>query len=307
MAPREVTKSIQQKVLKTYCDNMESLSKAKQFHFNSRLFLWTQESCYEKRLISLKDFFLENIEEILENVKNPVAEHSRRFLHQRQFALEKYPWITQYNALLFKWLFLKTIFRVDIRERVLLAIPKDILQFYAKTLLNDPHSLIALSTLGINFLYLTRGILQDSTLFHPENLLHIAEKHYPDTNEYAELSLYYFTHCIIGESEFYNKKPLQENTDIYQSMIYLCEEILEKHFPIISLDNKVEFLVAAKLCQTQSALLKAIQEECVENFSKKLGYIRDSRRATKTESLSSEEHRNVLYIMSNLEFTAHSS
>lgn len=129
MSSREVTKSIQQKVLKTYCDNMESLSKTKQFHFNSRLFLWTQESYYEKRLISLKDFFLENIEEILENIKNPVAEHSRRFLHQRQFALEKYPWIIQYNALLFKWLFLKTIFGVDIRERVLLAIPKDTLQF----------------------------------------------------------------------------------------------------------------------------------------------------------------------------------
>ncbi len=72
MSPREVAESTQQKVLRTYCDNMESLSKAKQFHFNSRLFLWTQEPYYEKRLISLKDFFLENIEEVIENVKTPL-------------------------------------------------------------------------------------------------------------------------------------------------------------------------------------------------------------------------------------------
>lgn len=304
MQPQKKTSSIAQKVLKTYEKNVDSFPKRKQFHFNSRMFLWTRKLRYKKRIVSLKlkETLLENFEEVMENAKRPTVEYPKRFLLQRKSALEKYPWVTQYNTLLFKWLFLEILFRTNIRKKVFLTISKETLRSCARTLLSDPVSLIALSTFGINFLYLTRGILQDTNIFHPKELLEIAKKYYPNTEEYAELSLYFFTHCIIGESRFY-KNPIQNNIDVYVDMIRIAEKILNKHFASVSLDNKVEFLVAVELCRTKSNLFERIQKECERNFSEKLGQVREPRKPIEKQTLSSEEHRNVLYIMSNLKFS----
>lgn len=304
MQPQKNTSLIAQKVLKTYEKNIDSFSKSKQFHFNSRIFLWTRKPRYKKKILSLKlkETLLENLGEVMENAKRPTVEYPKRFLSQRKSALEKYPWVTRYNTLLFKWLFLEILFRTNIRKEVFLTIPKETLRSCAKTLLNDPPSLIALSTFGINFLYLTRGILRDADIFHPKELLKIAIEQYPNTQEYAELSLYFFTHCIIGESRFY-KNPIQNDIDVYVDMIRTAEKTLNKYFESVSLDNKVEFLVTAELCHTKSILFKRIQKECEQNFSEELGYIREPRKATEKQTISNEEHKNVLYIMSNLKFS----
>lgn len=301
MAPKKQAESIAQKVLSSYTRNMSFLSEKKQLHFNSRMFLWTRKTIYKENVFAQKKILLANLDASLENSKSLVPEYPKRFLSLRKSALDKYPWIIRYNAILFKWLFLTTLFKIDIRERVLETLPEETLQGNARLLLNDPLSLISLSTFGINFLYLTRGILQSEKLFHPRHLLDIAKNHYPKTQEYAELELYYFTHCIIGESQFYNK-PVRSNIKLYADMIAASEEIIEKYFTYVSLDNKVEFLVAAKLCRTKSFLSERIQRECEENFSEKLWCITEPRRPIEKQNLSNEEHRNVLYIMSNLEF-----
>lgn len=302
MIPRTRMESTTQKVLLSYKEKITSLSAKKQFHFNSRMFLWTKEMYYKKRVILLKDTLLENLDESLENTKNPTAEYSKKFLPLRKSALEKYPWIIRYNVVLFKWLFLKTIFKDDIRKKILSTISEKTLREYAQSLLNDPPSLIMLSTFGINFLYLTRGILQDKNLFHPKQFLDMATKYYASISEHVELELYFFTHCIIGESQFYDK-PVQNNIKVYADMIRASEKILGKHFATISIDNKVELLVAAELCHIKSVLFEKIQKECEENFSEKLGFISEPRKPIEKQNLGDEEHRNVLYIMSNLKFS----
>ncbi len=302
MAPKKKVESIAQKVLSFYIKNMALLSENKQFHFNSRMFLWTRETIYKENIPTLKKVLLGNLDASLENSKSPAFEHPKRFLSLRKNALEKYPWITRYNAVLFKWLFLNTLFKEDIREKILKTLPEKTLQESAQLLLNDPLSLISLSTFGINFLYLAQGILRNENLFHPKQLLDIAKEYPVDTQEYAELELYYFTHCIIGESRFYNK-PVKSNIDVYIDMLTVSEEIIKKYFDFVSIDNKVEFLVATKLCLEKSSLSERIQRECEENFSERLGYITEPRRPIEKQNMTNEEHRNVLYIMSNSEFS----
>lgn len=303
MALKQKAESIVvQKVLSSYIRNMALLSENKQFHFNSRMFLWTRKTIYKENIFALKKVLLENLDASLENSKNPTPEYPKRFLSMRKNALEKYPWILRYNTVLFKWLFLNTIFKEDIREKILETIPEKILQENALTLLHDPLSLVSLSTFGINFLYLTRGILHSENLFHPKQLLDITKEYPIDTHEYAELRLYYFTHCIIGESQFYNKS-VKSKVDTYIDMLTASEEIIKKYFDFVSIDNKVEFLVATKLCLKKSSLSERIQRECEENFSERLGYITEPRRPIEKQNMNNEEHRNVLYVMSNSEFS----
>ena len=302
MAQKKKVEPIAQKVLSSYIRNMALLSENKQFHFNSRMFLWTRKTIYKENIFALKNVLLENLDASLENSKNPIPEYPKRFLSLRKNALEKYPWIIRYNAVLFKWLFLNTIFKEDIREKILETLPEKILQEKTHLLLHDPLSLISLSTFGINFLYLTRGILHNENLFHPKQLLNVTKEYPINTHEYAELRLYYFTHCIIGESQFYNKS-VKSNVDIYINMLTASEEIIKKYFDFVSIDNKVEFLVATKLCLKKSSLSERIQRECEENFSEKLGYITEPRRPIERQNMNNEEHRNVLYIMSNSKFS----
>ncbi len=147
--------------------------------------------------------------------------------------------------------------------------------------------------------------MRNQNLFHPKQLLDITKECPINTQEYAELELYYFTHCIIGESQFYNK-PVKSNVDVYIDMLTTSEEIIKKYFNFVSIDNKVEFLVTTKLCLEKSYLSERIQRECEENFSERLGCITEPRRPIEKQSLSNGEHRNVLYIMSNSEFSAKS-
>jgi hypothetical protein len=292
-----------QKVLDSYEKNMSSLSNGKQFHFNSRMFLWTRKAYYKKKVSALEKTLLDNLDEVMESAKNPTAEYPKKFLAQRKKAIEKYPWITRYNTLLFKWLFLKTIFKKNIRKKVLATISEETLRKCVRMLLNDPLSLTMLSTLGINFLYLTRGILQERELFSPRELFNIATENYANTENHAELKLYFFTHCIIGESQFY-KRRIRNDVKTYIAMIRASEETLEEHFDSIPIDNKVEFLVTTKLCQIKSVFFNRIQEECEKNFSEDVGFIREPRRPMEKQTLSDAEHRNVLYTMSNLRFSA---
>lgn len=83
-------------------------------------------------------------------------------------------------------------------------------------------------------------------------------------------------------------------------MLILAENLLEKYFESISIDNKVEFLVAAKICNFHSRLFEKIQLECQNNFSISTGFIREPRKSLEKQNISNSEHRNVLYIMSNI-------
>lgn len=288
---------LHQKILETYLKNSQLLKLGKRFHFYSRMFLWTNSAPYKAALDSLETFFNEDLKVSIEKAKNPSIRYPKKFQELRKESIEKYFWITSYTALLFKWLFFRTIYKKDIKNEVLSVASEDTLLTLAEDILNDPTALARLSTISVNFLYLVRGVTQQN-IFNPHRLLEKVLPEYSDTQLYSELSLYFFTHCVIGESEFY-LHPIQRNLDVYTNMLKKSEGIIMQHFDSVSIDNKVEFLVASKLCNRDSALFERIQEECKQNFSPELGYITEPRKLAQDQDIDSSEHRNALCIMSN--------
>lgn len=85
-------------------------------------------------------------------------------------------------------------------------------------------------------------------------------------------------------------------------MIKLCEDIILKNYFSISLDNKFEFLVCAKMLNYKSVVEKTILGEAdrslslVGNFL--VSKLNDSRGIL-GQNLLDAEHRNALYIMAN--------
>ena len=81
------------------------------------------------------------------------------------------------------------------------------------------------------------------------------------------------------------------------------EEIIRKNYFSISLDNKVEFLVCCKLCGFQTMLEEIIQDEASKSLAEVGNFIVDKMNVKKklaNNQFLISEHRNVLYIMSNL-------
>lgn len=277
----------------------------KKFHYLSRMYLWTKEDHYKKGLMKEKERYTHK-----QIDRNKIPDLSQKTLvtekqQLRDPHVRKYD-ILFYNGLLFKHLFSKTIYNVDISDEILSQVPaEEFLDVYHR-LIQDTPALIALSTHAINFIYNLQFLLAVKNIelpdFNPQRLVDIAS----DENNYTSnlatrlnLHMYFLTHMIIGASRFY-AEPVQN--PFYMRVIMDAEKILQENYAEFTLDHKAEFLVCTKLCNYQSPLAERIFEECVRSVKETANIIVDSKPST-PQCFSNSEHRNVLALMAYIGYT----
>ncbi|EKE25388.1 MAG: hypothetical protein ACD_5C00179G0001 [uncultured bacterium] len=274
----------------------------RRFHFASRLFLWKNDTFSKEKLNKLKAEYIGlNHEEHEKIIENLLAEESivdrMLFRAQREKYFLKYPMLKAYNKVLFRHLFSKTIYGLDLGDIIEKKIGFEKLIRLKKDLENDPVAIAILSTHAVNFMYGLDYLLKsDQSHLDPDKFLEIAkdEKLFEDL-KLKSLKLYLLTHCIIGESVFYSKKILK-NLDVYLEMISLAEKEILENFKNISIDNKFEFLVCAKMCGIKSQLEEAILKEANLCYNKEKCIVFEKNKQH-TANIKNAEHRNVLAIM----------
>lgn len=302
----------ERKILKTatlvenYFEKSYSFLREERFHYSSRMFLWTKSSLHRKRLLELRDEYLgksddelsNNLKKFLLPKKIDEKKRLRQFLRKPYF--EKYPQLTAYNKLLFKTLFAETLYGKDLRPMITKHLKKDTFLKLKSKLEKDKPAIAALSTFAVNFIYNLAHYLKDTCPTNPTLFLDIAKENYMgDLAECFDLKLYLLTHAIIGESRFYSRK-ISQHKKIYMEMIRLCEKIIVENYFAISLDNKFEFLVCAKLLDYKPALERIILAEADRSLSPIGNFLVDRLNDSKeisSQNILDTEHRNVLFVM----------
>ncbi|MET1033374.1 MAG: hypothetical protein ABWX94_02655, partial [Candidatus Saccharimonadales bacterium] len=120
-----------------------------------------------------------------------------------------------------------------------------------------------------------------------------------------------YTHCIIGESNFYTRTIPDYAASIYRDMLTSLEVLITEHFDDINLDNKLEFLVCCRICSYETDLFDRIYEECSKSLSPNGTYLIDTHNGHTAQqnrtSLQASEHRNVLFLLSCSPYRPHST
>lgn len=288
-------------VEKNYKENFENL-KDKRFHFASRLFLWASDEFSKEKLALLKNEYIgrdeaeyfNTIKEIL-NSKDEIE--NVLYKNERKKFFIKYPFLKRYNKILFKNLFCKTIYNIDIKTAIQKQIKlSDFLKLRDELLL-DIDAIGALSTHAINYLYALDFYLKKDANINPECFIDIVKKAtiFKDKKT-ASLRVYLLTHCIIGESAFYSR-PIMRNKKIYCDMILIIEKIINDEYMDVTLDNKVEFLVCVKLCEMKTYLEDRILADLMDSFDDKCALFLENKNKKTANAFRKGEHRNVLALM----------
>ncbi len=281
----------------------------KRFHFLSRLYAWTRDPLYKNFIDDIRSEYIGHSEmeyrKKLKDItaKTPERESERTVAKEaRKVFFKKYPDLEPFLNLLFKNLFAKEMYGVDFRPYIRELVRDEEFVALKNALEQDEEAMRILSTHAINYLYLLDTYLGDDRgKINLERYLQIGES-YPDN--FSELQIYFFTHCIIGASKFYNEKIRKEDLPMYTSMLEASEKIIEKNFQTISLDNKFEFLVCARMCQFQSTVEKNILLEAEKSLSPDGNFLIDTLNTKAAPNERNDfvgaEHRNVLFIMSQI-------
>lgn len=296
-----------------YYKHFDHLPEDKQFHFVSRLSSWNQDEQAIELLNKLApSFATETIMADLENLLTnpPAAKINAHELRAPLFA--KYPELRGRMLALFRVRHLLYHYNIDVRDILLELVSLNELQTLSDALQADTQAIKILSTYAINYIYLVDEILYPTPA---RNLDAFAtstialSKSYGKSAEDSLLLIYLYTHCIIGASNFYQKKILPSETSFanYKTMLDIVEQRIAENFDTINLDNKFEFLVCSKILGTTSTLNAKIVSEAESSISPNGDFVIDTinqaAQSNKT-SFADSEHRNVLYIMSQREFLA---
>ena len=303
-------KSTYQLVLDYYEKNYGYLEE-KKFHYASRMYLWNKRNVDRERLDQLKDEYLgKNEDEVRSSLKDILVADlgedrvfGRIAQGLRQDYFTKYPKIINFDRILFRNLFAKTLYGVDLRLDIKKLISDEELLVLRDEILNDDKSIETLSTYAINYLYLLEGYL-NKNFIDPGLFLKIAQGMRAEKEELLRLKIYLLTHCIVGETRFYSQN-IKRKKDIYLKMIVELEKVIGENYLNISLDNKLEFLVACRLtdCSPSKYMEKLIHGEAERSFSRLGNYLVDTlndKQKAFGDNLIISEHRNVLYLMSCL-------
>ncbi len=299
-------KSNKKLISEYYSNNLEKLNFDKAFHYLSRMSLWEEDIKIREQLSEYKEQFIgENDDDILANFQKVLSSENKykkivvNGIERRKLIVDKYPQLGSYNRILFQALISKTVFGKDVRELVFRTLDKDLVIEMRDGLSSDPEAIRTLSTHAINYFYFLQEIYGEEFSTKPENFLKIAKYGFGETKEDLLLKIYLLTHCIIGESKFYSKK-IKSNLNIYIEMLRYLEEMIKNNYFDVSLDNKMEFLVCAKICGYESTLKEILLAEANSSMSEIGNYLVDKLNNKKMISKNdfwASEHRNVLYLM----------
>ena len=282
------------------------------FHYASRLWLWSHDQWARGILDDIKEWYIgadENqYRQKLETILG--GSDSVKVVNQRQKPRQKYreiyQKIPQYNSILFKVLFAETLYGVDLRSIVRdIVSTEDLIQLH-DALRADHDAIRVLSTHAMNYMYLLRYYLQDEggndRWMSPEEIEGLCEGYGAQVatgelsvQEARKYQIYLLTHAIIGESQFYNRAVTD---DKYQALCRRIEQVITDAYFDVSLDNKCEFLVCAKLCGYTTSLRPIILQEAESSRSWAGSFIVDAGAPGVRHNMRTSEHRNVLYVMS---------
>ena len=293
-------------IRKTYDENIDNLY-SKRFHYASRMYLWTHDEKYLKWLNDYKGTYIgENETDIDAKIEGIVSYDNGDDddENMRQTVIKKYVNFSKLKKLLFLYTFGKSIYNLDIKENIRKFIPDQQFLDMANLLLQNPEDIALLSTHAANFLYLCEEYLSGQLNLDPDFFINIFDTSYK-TNDSSSLRLqgYLLSHCIIGASRFYGTK-ITKDLEKYREMVKLLEDLIAKNYFVVSLDTKLEVLVCAKLCDYESKLKDLILSECTNSYSMQGNFIVDtvnSRSPKLHNGFAFSEHRNTLYIMSNID------
>ena len=301
-------------VYQYYFLNKEHLSEDKLFHFATRTAAWLgRQESYD--LLQTSEQYVTQPDKSLEQMIADVyatPQTGRRNAHElRQPFFEKYPKLYGAHLALFRVRHLQEVYKIDAREALFAAISRDELIELKEQLLADTEALKVLSTFAINFCYLLeRVIFDDPTSLPIETFLAIGKSYDASDKEQMQLLVYFYTHCIIGESNFYVRTIPEDLLPLYREMLHIIEPLITKYFDDINLDNKLEFLVCARICGYDTPLFETIYEECQRSVSPEGTFLIDIYNSNIQEDRNDfvkSEHRNVLFIMSTSPYAPHST
>ena len=295
-----------------YFAHFAELSPEKQFHFCTRLAAWNNDpralafiDSYKPQYVptpSTKDALREELEYLIANP--PVMPANAAKLREPYFA--KYSWLRGLELALFRVRHWLTVYGVDARPALFEIISRKQLLDYEKQLLEDAESLRFLSTYAINYIYLVERLVlehHDADAIDVAMLIAAAEAY--DTNDMLHLQLlvYYYTHCIIADTNFYKTPVPGALLPTYLKMLQTLDTVIDGHFESLSLDTKLEFLVCCRLCDYTSPVTDRIFDECTRSISPNGTFIVDThntfadRESKKT--IDASEHRNVLFVLAS--------
>lgn len=294
------------RVRQYYLVHFDALPTDKQFHFASRLAAWEDLPAAWDKLQLLRHTMAPEgeIEKSLASLLHNPPEAKINAANTRQPYFEQYPELRPFMLALFRVRHLQEIYDIDARKITLKLVPYERLANIARQLTHDEEAISILSTYAVNYLYLLDHILfpdKQNSFLAVQQLYDIGKAMQSSEPEKIQLLIYLYTHCIIGESNFYVWPIRPQYKDIYQQMIEDLEELIGQHFHSINLDNKLEFLVCSRILGYTSKLESKIYNECAQSVSNEGTFLVDTfNNFTQSEktSFSDSEHRNVLFIMS---------
>lgn len=222
----------------------------------------------------------------------------------------KYPSLYGVHSALFRVRHLQVVYDLDVREELFKCISSQKLDDLSSAIVKDNEAMRCLSTIAINFLYLYRAMLLGEKEFVVlQHFIDISRAYDQKDIEQLQLFIYFFTHCIIGETSFYLEEIRPQRTQDCIKMLKILERVIDGSFQDIKLDNKLEFLVCCRICGIDSQLFERVYDECQRSLSDEGHFLVDvhNNNAQKGRAtFSKAEHRNVLYIMSHSPFNPHS-
>jgi len=283
-------------ILTTYRHRFKELVHEKQFHLLTRLALWNHDAWSIQQLPLQKEAFLGGTTQAewhkkMTDIQNRTPDYTQvNHGSARKTYFEAYPNLYGLELAMFQALHARHHFDADLTA--CLPEPESI-QRLIDQLLSDPQTLGALSTYAIDIFYLYNRFLQsDDTALIPIALL----KESCEKSPSVQLAIYLITHCVIGETLFYNRKiPLQHQA-YYHNLITELNNLAETNWQDLTLDNRLEVALCNQITNTPSSLVDKAVIDADSYFSQEYGFIIDPKKPNKN-TLAGSEHRNVLYLM----------
>jgi hypothetical protein len=304
-----------QRIANYYFEHSTDLSPEKQFHLASRLGAWNGDERALQLLRDHRDFMvpesatpraLARLFQRLRDTPLPSQAHLLAYDLRMPYLLRYAPLYGLEQAL-FRLRHLDVLYGIDARAALQQAIPLGDLTMREYQLLQDRDALRTLSTYAVNYIYLLRReLMQDNDSIDTQLFYDLGDTYATDDPEQLRLLIYLYTHCILGESNFYARALPADTLSVYRAMLIRLDMLIGQYFDSVSLDVKLEYLVCCRLCEHQSPLTGRIYTECERSESPEGTFLIDTYNTfagiAHKQTFAGSEHRNMLFIMSTTPF-----
>ena len=294
-----------------YLDKLQYLPTNLQFHFLSRIHLWSNKQRYGEEIRAVREAWWETVPEIEKRIAAVPTSVPSDFLPSekayRKDAIQKHHKVQLYNIIFFKLLFDQTIFDGKRYEELIKGVNQEDVMEVREALLQDCEAVFTLATPAINFLYFCEHFFPElDTKLDPGEFLAIADSQSLENAVNDRNSrIYLYTHVIIGASRFYSHSIDDEYRTVYLEMLQRLEQLIQDGFTSTSLDHKVEFLVCCRLCNHKSDLEQQIYNEVVHSVSEHGMFVVNTYNTFASskakQTMEAMEHTNVLTLMAFLD------